>query len=149
MNTFLPYPDFELCARCLDYRRLGNQRKETLQILQSLLGISSGWKNHPCVKMWSGYELNLCQYGIAMCKEWISKGYKDTCLPRFIEYRRILSGHNVLTVHFLGNEEFHRSHRSNLMRKLPEYYAQFNWDVSDDLPYIWPLPRHELTGIVL
>jgi hypothetical protein len=39
---------------------------------------------------------------------------------------------------WLGNQDFHNSHRSNLSRKDPVYYAQFNWDVPDNLPYIWP-----------
>lgn len=39
---------------------------------------------------------------------------------------------------WLGNEFFHESHQSNLLRKDYAYYSQFNWNVPDDLPYIWP-----------
>ena len=38
---------------------------------------------------------------------------------------------------WLGNEDFHRSHQSNLLRKDPVHYAIF--DVPDDLPYLWPM----------
>lgn len=36
MQTFLPYPSFDLCARVLDDKRLGKQRVECLQILKAL-----------------------------------------------------------------------------------------------------------------
>jgi len=41
---------------------------------------------------------------------------------------------------WLGNEELHASHRSNLLRKAPLWYGQFGWTEPDDLPYIWPVP---------
>lgn len=34
----------------------------------------------------------------------------------------------------------HASHRSNLLRKEPEYYTQFGWTEPPDLPYVWPVP---------
>ena len=36
MQTFLPYPDFQLSAECLDYKRLGKQRLEAFQLLVAL-----------------------------------------------------------------------------------------------------------------
>ena len=36
MQTFLPYPDFRQSAACLDYRRLGKQRVEGVQILKAI-----------------------------------------------------------------------------------------------------------------
>jgi hypothetical protein len=35
------------------------------------------------------------------------------------------------------NEEFHASHRSNLLRKNKEYYSQFGWKEKDNLSYVW------------
>ena len=70
VNTFLPYADFEESAKALDYRRLGKQRVEALQILRANLGMTKGWVNHPAAKMWKGHEITLCKYGIAMCMEW-------------------------------------------------------------------------------
>ena len=45
MQTFLPYPSMGQSVRCLDYRRLGKQRVEALQILNALDGKSKGWTN--------------------------------------------------------------------------------------------------------
>jgi hypothetical protein len=40
---------------------------------------------------------------------------------------------------WFGNKEFHASHRSNLLRKDPEFYGKYGWTEPHDLPYIWPL----------
>ena len=39
---------------------------------------------------------------------------------------------------WLGDADFHRSHRSALLRKDPAHYRPFFPDVPDDLPYVWP-----------
>ena len=82
MQTFLPFPDYNKSAKALDYRRLGKQRVECKQILKALDG-SSGWKSHPAVLMWKGYEYQLCLYAITICEEWVFRGYKDNLLPFF------------------------------------------------------------------
>ena len=41
---------------------------------------------------------------------------------------------------WLGEEDFHRSHRSSLLRKDPAFYGAVFTDVPDDLPYVWPEP---------
>ena len=136
MQTFLPYPSFSESAKALDYRRLGKQRVETKQILMALRGESKGWVNHPAVKMWRGYETALAVYGMTMCKEWISRGYKDTLLQYFKDI--LIEGvKNDDLAYPQFSYEFHRSHQSNLIRKDPEFYgAQFS-GVPDDLPYVW------------
>jgi len=140
MQTFLPYPDFSKSARCLDRQRLGKQRVEALQILRTLVGITSGWKNHPAVKMWRGYEVSLVFYGLAVCKEWVGRGYKDTqaeVLRGFLPHST-LRDNPVQLPPWLGDEAFHLSHQSNLKRKLPEHYGPMWPDVPDDLSYVWP-----------
>ena len=39
---------------------------------------------------------------------------------------------------WLGDPDFHRSHRSALLRKHPAYYRDVFPGVPDDLPYVWP-----------
>ena len=36
MQTFLPYPDFRESLESLDYKRLGKQRVEALQLVKSI-----------------------------------------------------------------------------------------------------------------
>lgn len=87
MQTFLPYPDFGRSARVLDRRRLGKQRVEVKQILRALRNPSSGWRNHPAVRMWRGHEYSLLSYGVAVCSEWRSRGYRDSLLDEFLDLR--------------------------------------------------------------
>jgi hypothetical protein len=42
---------------------------------------------------------------------------------------------------WLGDEAFHRSHRSSLLRKDPEHYGPLFPEVPDDLEYVWPVRR--------
>lgn len=138
MQTFLPYKDFKKSAKCLDVKRLGNQRVEAFLILKILLGKTSAWKNHPAVKMWRGYEAALAAYADAICDEWISRGYKDTMKEK-IHQLFSSSGlpKKIIMPPFLGNQKFHRSHKSNLLRKKPEHYSKYFSGVPDDLPYLW------------
>lgn len=131
MQTFLPYPDFTESAQALDYKRLGKQRVEAWQILRALQGLTKGWRNHPAVLMWAGYEPALKAYGEAMCREWIARGYKDTMLERFVCVEPII------LPDWLGDSKLHISHQSNLIRKYPEYYIPKFPNIPNDLPYHW------------
>ncbi len=79
MQTFLPHPDFEQSARSLDQKRLGKQRVECIQVVRGLTWEKYGWKNHPAVKMWRGYEEALGRYSLVCCEVWVELGYADTC----------------------------------------------------------------------
>lgn len=141
MQTFLPLPDFYESAACLDIRRLGKQRVEAMQILHILEGRGKGWANHPAVGMWRGYTQALCAYGIAICEEWQSRGCFDTAIEQFLQGLEPFGDWSdaCLPVWF-GNDDFHASHRSNLLRKDPKHYGQFGWLEGPDLPYVWPKP---------
>lgn len=130
MQTFLPFPDFQASAQCLDNKRLGKQRVEALQILNVLSGKRSGWANHPAVKMWRGYEYALREYMDVMIAEWVRRGFKNTMNAGFVSY-------GTERPPWFGDEAFHRSHRSNLLRKDFVHYSKFFVEPVD-LPYIWP-----------
>jgi hypothetical protein len=128
-----------MSARALDNRRLGKQRVETLQILNALTNPAYGWQNHPAVKMWRGALPHLVLYGLAICDEWCKRGFNDTCAEKIAAFMPD-SAEGAMPPRWLGNAEFHASHRSNLLRKEPEHYRQFHWIDGPDLPYVWPLP---------
>ena len=133
MQTFLPYADFQKSVEVLDYRRLGKQRVETFQVLNILLERTptKGWRNHPVTLMWTGYESALKLYQNMTIREWVRRGYNNN-----MQYEEIEPGTVVMPAWF-GNEDFHRSHRSNLLRKDFGYYSQF-FDEPNDLEYYWP-----------
>ena len=39
---------------------------------------------------------------------------------------------------WLGDDDFHRSHRSSLLTKDPDWYGEIFTDVEPRLPYVWP-----------
>lgn len=135
MQTFLPYPSFEETAAILDYRRLGKQRVEGWQIINIITqpDYAGSWAHHPAVKMWRGYENALKLYVNVMIAEWVRRGFRNTLAYYDIE------ADAITFPWWLGDLDFHDSHKSNLLRKFPEYYCQFHWNVPDDLPYVWPV----------
>jgi len=137
VQTFLPYKNFAKCAQALDRQRLGKQRVEAMQILKACAGeYSKGWLKHPAVLMWKGHEHTLVEYGVAICDEWLSRGYKDTCRDKIINLGKQFK--NSTYPGWLGNKEFHTSHQSNLIRKKPEHYSDIFPGVINDLEYVWP-----------
>jgi len=133
MQTFLPYPSMGKSVRSLDYRRLGKQRVEAFQILNALAGKSKGWTNHPATRMWRGYEAALGWYKDLCIEEWIRRGYKNT-----MQTESYVGA--IVMPEWLGREDIHASHRSNLLRKDPDFYGVLGWDEPHDLEYVWPVP---------
>ena len=136
MQTFLPYSDFIESAKILDNKRLGKQRVEAFQILKALRGDYSktgAWENHPATRMWRGYSPALTIYMNTCIQEWCNRGFNNTMKKINIKNNRIISPP------WLGDPDFHASHRSNLLRKDPEFYGQYDWSESNELPYVWPI----------
>lgn len=136
MQTFLPYADFAASARALDRKRLQNQRNECWTILATVRGVSTAWRHHPAVKQWGGYGAALRAYALAICAECDGRGIADTKGKRQ-QFEALDLGPIVLPP-WLGDWDFQRSHRSNLLRKDPEHYGPLFPGVPDDMPYVWP-----------
>ena len=140
MQTFLPYPDFYKTAQVLDYRRLGKQRIEAKQILMILLdeAKTKGWRNHPAVLMWKGYERALAGYGYEICMEWRKRGYIDNQRDYFRDRMHSTFIPKTIMPPWIGDEKFHLAHRSNLMRKDSKYYKQYFGNIDPTMEYVWP-----------
>jgi hypothetical protein len=144
MQTFLPDPDFSVSASLLDSKRLGKQRVEALQVFRAQHVPGYGWRHHPAAAMWRGFDEALVAYGVAICDAWVALGHADTVrstlvaeLGRAPRSQAELDRLGLLPP-WLGDEAFHRSHRSALVRKDPQRYRAMFPDVPDDLPYVWP-----------
>jgi hypothetical protein len=135
MQTFLPYPDCIKTALVLDMKRLGKQRVEALQILKCLVVNKNRWWNHPAVRMWRGCETFLSYYGCCICQEWISRGYKDTCLQKI---KTVIYPSQDYPPFWWGDDRLHSSHRARLLDKNFTWYSRFEWTEIPDKNYFWP-----------
>ena len=132
MQTFLPYPTFEFTAKTLDWRRLGKQRVEGMQIINAIENPNKqGWQNHPIVIMWKPYVNALKHYTNIMIDEWVSRGYNNT-MKKYDVYDS-----DIIYPAWLRYEPFHASHRANLLRKDYKYYSHFAWVEDPESPYVW------------
>ena len=168
MQTFLPFPDFARSAACLDRQRLGKQRLEAKQILQAnlqgptvlklnVVGASpewgpvptslpdgyriaaTGWYNHVVVRMWRGHELQLARYGMAICSEWVRRGYEDAQFEFFADTAESLMerGTSDERPPWL-TEAMCSCHRAALLGKDFAHYSQFGWGEIPTDGYVWP-----------
>jgi hypothetical protein len=130
MQTFLPYPEFDKSTSVLDRQRLGKQRVEAYQIIRSIT-FGNGWSHHPIVKMWTGFENALKLYSNAMVTEWIRRGYRNNMGI----YN--LNGCEITFPWWLGNDEFHASHRAALLAKNYKHYSKYGWVEEPKIRYVW------------
>ena len=154
LQSFLPLPSFEKSARVLDVKRLAAMRKESCQLALALspycpVGIPEtiarkqaeflagavpkrGWSNHAAAKMWRGRLPALLHYLMVVDLEWKKRGYKSNLV--------IPDMGPLILPSWVGDDRFHSSHRSALLRKLPSHYEQWGWTEPPDLEYVWPGP---------
>lgn len=138
MQTFLPHISIVDSVKCLDSKRLNKQILECYQIIRVLNNETEGYKNHPAVLMWKGYEQALLCYAITCCCESENRfnrihNTKDKLLC-YIDYNS-----TIVYPKWFGNDKFHESHRSNLYRKDSVYYKQFKQDYDNTKAYCWPI----------
>lgn len=158
-KTPLPYPEFDRCAQVLDHRRLGQTRAINLPRLFRYVrdGKHIG---QPSVDMWRDYPYWLMRYAIEIFREWDRRGYKDTMWPIVME---IYSSYPIEMQRrserppWLGRQDIHLSHQSNLIRReifeeqrairdgrkrrtdtSPRHYRDAFPGVPYDLEYVWP-----------
>jgi hypothetical protein len=135
MQTFLPYHDFRTSALCLDKKRCWKQVIEASQIIGTLTGKWTAWKNHPVARMWRKYLPALISYYNVF---WETSVNKHSI--RVVKMQPIYTQENIVLPLWLGDEKVHASHRSNLLRKNIEFYSKYNWVEPDNMPYYWPVP---------
>lgn len=160
MQTFLTYasPDFTYTAKSLDRQRLNKQALEAWQIMMTNLKMDPdgnyreprGWRNHPAVQMWRGYEITLFNYIKAMTDEWHARGYNTTILSK--AHRTIITAMDQDLIytdalpHWMRDRDLYsdivHSHRMSLLVKNYDWYSQFEWPEDngvrpDTYDYVW------------
>ena len=139
MQTFLCFRKHMATAQALDMARLGKQRAEARQILQHLLFDGPMVGNPHAYNMWAGWEGHLAFYGMCMAHEWGMRGFRDNTMSWF---KGIIDNGDQLHLTpppWMDNLWMLRSHRSNLVRKMPHYYGELFPNTPENMPYLWPV----------
>ena len=143
MQVFLPYPDFRQSVACLDKKRLGNQIWRECKTL-----LNGGWQHHPVAKMWADYKPALAMYGIRgsfelLRRDDINLQKFDHLLEYFKDFIPVKFQGDLPRPPFIGNPDFHLSHRLNLLWKDPEWYSTYFEEPvpTSKPPYLWPSPQ--------
>lgn len=147
MQTFLPMISYKEAVEAIDDLRLNKQILEVTQMANAIMDPSAGYRNHPAVIMWSGNVLSLLTYGIYAAREWEERGRKNpgeranALYSRQVAIAAHLGPKRAGKAHqkpvWIGDTDFHESHRSNLIRK-DERYGEVWPGTPVDMPYLWP-----------
>ena len=160
MQTFMPYKSFYHTAQALDNKRLNKQILECYQILKVLSSNDphAGWRNHPAVKMWKGFEMGLFQYAMVMVEEADKRGIKTENNLRNLNelHARAFEDWGYGMPFWMDDKKVMArvttTHKANLYRKDPEYYHEFvtavesksNEPCCDRCQYYWVTHRPDL-----
>jgi hypothetical protein len=60
----------------------------------------------------------------------LDRGFQNTMIKEVID-------EPVTYPSWWGNEKFHDSHKSNLLKKDFEFYSKYRWKVDSTNPYVW------------
>lgn len=160
MQTFLTRRSFHRSMSDLDDKRMINQFEEALHILRVHAGLTEGYKNHPAVKMWRGHEHALSIYMHSCTAERVNRfgrrwnkdrpGAVDPWI-RMDEPERALKQQgrwgSFAYPPWWDELWVYMSHRSNLLRKDPEFYGAVGWSpVPELMPYLWPVVHSDDTS---
>ena len=129
MQTFLPLADFRASAEVLDYRRLGKQRLEARQLVNTIVN-KGGWSHHPAAHMWQNNVAALMRYHDVCIDEWVRRGYVNTMFKYNVPCYEMPA--------WFGDDRFHATHRAALLFKAPDHYRNFDWKEKPELNYLWP-----------
>lgn len=137
MQTWMPYEDPFQTAAVLDDRRLNKQRSDIVQLLKSLEKPESE-DDKPLTRMWRGNELWLIdRYAPAICFEWASRENNDATLEKILAFRPQFAEGTPDPPEWVGGP-IHDAHKSYLLRLQPSVYKRHWFDLSDELPMIFP-----------
>ena len=168
VNTFILSPDINTMFNDLDKKRLNKQKLEAKQIIENLIcydetgKFKNNYGNHSATQMWIGYTNHLKVYYNLCIKEWISRGYNNNMPLYEVENEE---KYHIVNSEFIDNaayfEDFNEysfppfcsflpfimSHKSSLLKKDPEYYADYanEPDMEDYYlrGYLWPSHHKE------
>lgn len=160
MQTWLPYPNFEESVKCLRLEELAIQRYQVLELMEEFhqvpleeTQLPEDYKPHHLddlefiglITMWTGYELQLCEYGLVCCDEWQQRRSKRDPMYEKLDFH-LMCASNCEDVdgtkpNWFGDVDFHLSHQAGLVRIAPAHYSSY-FQVSAERPLEWPESKY-------
>lgn len=140
-QIYLPYPDFNLVAKCLDNKRLNKQITEAKQVYtQNRYGFGGQGNRKPYL-MWYGYEYYLLVYIRDLYFEW-NRRWRDNergGVPLHKAGDYCLQELNKQDLHpikpdWFNNLAIYSTYRSALLYKDYNHYSKFGWSESPIIP---------------
>jgi hypothetical protein len=159
MQVWLPLPSFTDSVRTLSNTHLWRVRIDVIKLMDSYhevqeselpVGLRSPYQideSEPLYKMWHGYEMQLCEYGLEACEEYTNR--PSTPSEDFNLYE-IISHHldwatgeesDMGKPNWFGDVDVHISHQAALVRLDPDHYSKY-FKVDQSLPLEWPKSRY-------
>lgn len=146
---YMPYIKYQHTAASLSDDHLDNTIKTCIQIFRVFLGENRVLRGHPIYRMWKGHEMALLTFGGSLSSEWSRRmeamlGEADP--ERQIAFHSLAVQHgskfsrrSVLKPSWLGDIDYHRSCRSELLRLDREHYGPQGWgEVPERMPQLFP-----------
>jgi hypothetical protein len=155
IQTWLPLPNFTDSIATLRTEELGLQRYHVLEIMEhfhtpensQMPADYDDWHNldgHPIVGMWTGYELQLVEYGLEVCEEWSRRRGKADPFHQKLSYHLdwAMTEEAVMAKpNWFGDVDFHLSHQAALLKKDRKHYSRyFLADGARNI--VWPVSDH-------
>jgi len=132
--TFITDDDPKVCARNLDYKRLGKQKLECKWIINSIESKKNN--KHPGYLMWEGYLNYLKHYTNCIIEEWLRRGYKNTMeiysLPSEFEKPWFFTYRPLQLTHICSLKRKDSNYYNNVFPNSPEITQYMT------IGYLWP-----------
>lgn len=152
-RTWCPEREARLGASRLNRQHLVAQLGEGSIVLRALLEPcdGAGWRHHPAVRMWRGYERAFLAYLWAHLVEAESRGFfVDNFRWRFIQGYAAVGLLTPAVMPWWWGGRIHERERAVLVARFPGHYVKFWPDVSPLNGYWTPVPYvegdHECRG---
>ena len=159
MQIWLPLPSFTDSVRTLSDEHLRRVRIDVIKLMDSFHEVQESelptslrpahrvYEYDPLYKMWHGYEMQLCEYGLEACEEY---AHRPSTEEEAFNFYEMISHHldwatgeesDMGKPNWFGDVDVHLSHQAALARLDPDHYMKY-FKVDLGIPLVWPKSRY-------
>lgn len=144
MDILAPLPDFVDSSAAFSDADLRLQTRNISHAMDALHEVKMlTLKGNPWVEMWRGHEVTLCEYGITLAEEFLSREIPKPGLDKMIEQLKHIEWHmecasagdfSMDKPDWWGDLRVHNSHKEILLARNPDWYTQHFGELEDTHP---------------